>query len=94
MPPQSGGGRGQPHCSATAIYRTFLERRPELAEELFGEFADSIGDEVGTDAPYYMLPVFTMQGGATSDLSRVYIDQAQAFPEYRVSPIIRPKHST
>ena len=29
-----------------------------------------------------MLPVFTMQGGAfTSDLSRVYIDQAQAFPE-------------
>ena len=69
--------------SATAIYNAFLERRPELAEELFGDFyRSSIGDEVGTDAPYYMLSVFTMQGDAfTSDLSRVYIDQAQAFPE-------------
>ena len=69
--------------SATAIYNALLERRPDLAELLFGDFyRSSIGDEVGTDAPYYMLPVFTMQGSAfTSDLSRVYIDQAQAFPE-------------
>jgi hypothetical protein len=69
--------------SATAIYNTLLERRPDLSEILFGDFyRSSIGDEVGTDAPYYMLPIFTMQGNAfTSDLSRVYIDQAQAFPE-------------
>jgi hypothetical protein len=69
--------------SATAIYNALLERRHDLAEILFGDFyRSSIGDEVGTDAPYYMLPVFTMQGSAfTSDLSRVYIDQAQAFPE-------------
>lgn len=69
--------------SATKIYNTLLEQRPDLAEILFGDFyRSSIGDEVGTDAPYYMLPVFTMQGNAfTSDLSRVYIDQAQAFPE-------------
>ncbi len=69
--------------SAPAIYNAFLERRPALVETLFGDFyRSSIGDEVGTDAPYYMLPVFTMQGDAfTSDLSRVYINQAQAFPE-------------
>jgi hypothetical protein len=69
--------------SATAIYNALLERRPDLAEILFGDFyRSSIGDEVGTDAPYYMLPVFSMQGSAfTSDLSRVYIDQAQTFPE-------------
>ena len=60
-----------------------LERRPELVEALFADFyRSSIGDEVGTDAPYYMLPVFTMQGEAfTSDLSRTYIEQAQSFPE-------------
>ncbi|PPR55847.1 MAG: hypothetical protein CFH10_02428, partial [Alphaproteobacteria bacterium MarineAlpha4_Bin2] len=69
--------------SATAIYNAMLERRPDLVEVLFSVFYRStIGDEVGTDAPYYMLPVFTMQGGAfTSDLSRTYIQQAQAFPE-------------
>lgn len=69
--------------SATTVYNTMLERRPELVEALFGDFyRSSIGDEVGTDAPYYMLPVFTMQGAAfTSDLSRTYIEQAQAFPE-------------
>jgi hypothetical protein len=69
--------------SATAVYNALLERRPELAEVLFGDFyRSSIGDEVGTDAPYYMLPVFTMQGSAfTSDLSRIYIEQAQIFPE-------------
>tara|TARA_B100000676_G_scaffold313373_1_gene393999 strand:- start:1151 stop:2185 length:1035 start_codon:yes stop_codon:yes gene_type:complete len=69
--------------SATAIYNAFLERHPKLLEALFGDFyRSSIGDEVGTDAPYYMLPVFTMQGNAfTSDLSRVYINQAQSFPE-------------
>mgnify|MGYP001193521163 CR=1 FL=1 len=69
--------------SATAIYNAMLEHQPELVEALFADFyRSSIGDEVGTDAPYYMLPVFTMQGGAfTSDLSRTYIQQAQAFPE-------------
>ena len=69
--------------SATAVYNAMLERRPELVEALFADFyRSSIGDEVGTDAPYYMLPVFNMQGEAfTSDLSRTYIEQAQSFPE-------------
>lgn len=69
--------------SATAVYNAMLERRPDLVEALFGDFyRSSIGDEVGTDAPYYLLPVFTMQHDAfTSDLSRIYIEQAQAFPE-------------
>lgn len=69
--------------SATSVYNTMLARRPDLTEALFEDFyRSSIGDEVGTDAPYYMLPVFTMQGAAfTSDLSRVYIEQAQIFPE-------------
>ena len=69
--------------SATAVYNAMLDLRPELVEALFGDFyRSSIGDEVGTEAPYYMLPVFTMQGETfTSDLSRTYIKQAQSFPE-------------
>lgn len=69
--------------SATAIYNAMLDYQPELVEALFADFyRSSIGDEVGTDAPYYMLPIFTMRDNTfTSDLSRTYIQQAQAFPE-------------
>jgi hypothetical protein len=69
--------------SATRIYNAILETRPDLIDALFDDFyRSSIGDEVGTDAPYYLLPVFSMHDGAfTSDFSRVYITQAQAFPE-------------
>ena len=56
--------------SATAVYNAMLDRRPELAEALFGDFyRSSIGDEVGTEAPYYMLPVFTLTLALTLTLT-------------------------
>ena len=69
--------------SATSIYNMILDKRPDLTEVLFDYFyRSSIDDEVGTNAPYYKLPIFSIHGEAfTTDLSRTYIEQAQALKE-------------
>ena len=65
--------------SAIAIHDTMLNRRPDLAAELYRDLPRSrLGEEVGGDDAYYMLPVFAREHGHfTTHYSRTYVEAGQ-----------------
>lgn len=67
--------------STPAIYNAMLERRPDLLEELFGNYHHSRqNEEVPGQLPYYENPVFGIHKGRfTSQYSRSYVESAQKF---------------
>jgi hypothetical protein len=66
-------------ASAITIHDTMLARRPDLVEELYGDIPRSrLGEEIGGEAAYYMLPVFALeQGHFTTHYSRTYVEAGQ-----------------
>ncbi|TFG87614.1 MAG: hypothetical protein E4H18_03370 [Hyphomicrobiales bacterium] len=69
-------------ASAITIHDTMLARRPDQAELLYGDIPRSrLGEEVGGEAAYYMLPVFALhQGHFTTHYSRTYVEAGQKVP--------------
>jgi hypothetical protein len=67
--------------STPAIHNAMLERRPDLLEELFGNYHHSRqAEQVEGEAPYYVNPVFGVHKGRfSSQYSRSYIESAQKF---------------
>ena len=67
--------------STPAIHNAMLERRPDLLEELFGNFHHSRqSEEVPGELPYYVNPVFGVHKGRfSSQYSRSYVESAQKF---------------
>lgn len=67
--------------STPAIHNAMLERRPDLLEELFGDYYHSRQNEqVAGELPYYVNPVFGIHKGRfTSQYSRSYVESAQKF---------------
>ncbi len=67
--------------STPAIHNAMLERRPDLLEELFGNYHHSRqSEEVPGELPYYVNPVFGVHKGRfSSQYSRSYIESAQNF---------------
>lgn len=69
-------------ASIPMIHNEMLRRRPDLLEELFGDYWRSRPkDEDGAHAePYFALPVFGVrERQITSQYSRTYVEQAQEF---------------
>lgn len=69
--------------SSVTLYNEILDRRPDLARELFFPFyIDRRGEvPVGKD-PWYRMPVFSWHDGVlTTHFTRPYTDSAQRFPE-------------
>jgi len=79
---QSMAGGVSQIASAIAIHDTMLARRPDLVEALYGDIPRSrLGEEVGGEAAYYMLPVFALhQGHFTTHYSRTYVEAGQKVP--------------
>lgn len=69
-------------CSSPAVHNTMLERRPDLAEALYGDIWRSrFGEEIGGDKAPYPLPIFGVRDGYfTSHYSLTYIEAAQILP--------------
>ncbi len=67
--------------STPAIHNAMLERRPDLLEELFGDYHHSRQNEqVAGELPYYVNPVFGVHKGRfSSQYSRSYVESAQKF---------------
>lgn len=67
--------------STPAIHNAMLARRPDLLEELFGDYHHSRQNEqVAGELPYYVNPVFGVHKGRfTSQYSRSYVESAQKF---------------
>jgi hypothetical protein len=67
--------------STPAIHNAMLERRPDLLEELFGEFHHSRqNEEVAGQLPFYVNPIFGVHKGRfSSQYSRSYVESAQRF---------------
>ena len=76
---QSMSGGVSQIASAITIHDTMLARRPDLVEALYGDIPRSrLGEEVGGEAAYYMLPVFALeQGYFTTHYSRTYVEAGQ-----------------
>lgn len=66
-------------CSSAAVHNAMLDRRPDLAEALYGDIWRSrFGEEIGGDKVPYPLPVFGVRDGRfTSHYSLTYIEAAQ-----------------
>lgn len=75
--------------STPAIHNAMLERRPDLLEELFGDYHHSRqSEEAPGELPYYVNPVFGVHKGRfSSQYSRSYIESAQKF---QATPRLRP----
>jgi hypothetical protein len=69
-------------CSSPAVHNAMLERRPDLAEALYGDIWRSrFGEEIGGDQAPYPLPIFGVRDGRfTSHYSLTYIEAAQILP--------------
>ncbi len=69
-------------CSSPSVHNAMLERRPDLAEALFGAvWRSRFGEEAGGEALAYPLSVFGVRDGAfTSHYSLTYIEAAQRQP--------------
>ncbi len=67
--------------STPAIHNAMLERRPDLLEELFGNYHHSRqSEEAEGELPYYVNPVFGVHKGRfSSQYSRSYVENAQKF---------------
>ncbi|NBS57672.1 MAG: hypothetical protein EBS65_11600 [Betaproteobacteria bacterium] len=67
--------------STPAIHNAMLERRPDLLDELFGNYHHSRQNEQAEgESPYYVNPVFGVHKGRfTSQYSRSYVESAQKF---------------
>ncbi len=67
--------------STPAIHNAMLERRPDLLEELFGDYHHSRqSEEAPGELPYYVNPVFGVHKGRfSSQYSRSYVESAQKF---------------
>jgi hypothetical protein len=76
--------------STPAIHNAILERRPDLLEELFGEYHHSRqNEEVPGQQPFYVNPVFGIHKGRfSSQYSRSYVESAQKF---HATPRLRPE---
>lgn len=66
--------------SAVAVHNEILARRPDLLEQLYGDYHRSrIGEEAGGESATYALPVFaTEDGHFTTQYSRTFVEAAQA----------------
>lgn len=66
-------------CSSPAVHNAMLQRRPELAEELFQDIWRSrMGEETDAVDVVYPLPIFGVRDGRfTSHYSLTYIEAAQ-----------------
>lgn len=75
--------------STPAIHNEMLRRRPDLLEELFGDYCHSRQNEQAEgESPYYVNPVFGVHKGRfTSQYSRSYVESAQKFTD---APRLRP----
>ena len=75
-----GGGESR-IVSTPAIHNEMLKRRPDLLEELFGDYYHSRQNEQSEgELPYYVNPVFGVHKGRfTSQYSRSYVESAQKF---------------
>lgn len=69
-------------CSSPAVHNAMLERRPDLAEALYGPvWRSRFGEEADGETLTYPLPVFGVRDGAfTSHYSLTYIEAAQRQP--------------
>ncbi|MFZ5783532.1 MAG: TauD/TfdA family dioxygenase [Pseudomonadota bacterium] len=69
-------------ASTPAIHNAILARRPDLLEELFGEYWRSrFGEEGTTKETAYPLPIFGLRDGKfTSHYSLTFIEAAQMAP--------------
>ena len=69
--------------STPCIHNVMLERRPDLLEELFGNwFHSRQSEEAPGERRFYESPVFAVHRGRfTCQYSRSYVESAQAFPE-------------
>jgi hypothetical protein len=69
-------------CSSPAVHNAMLDRRPDLADALYGDIWRSrFGEEIGGDKAPYPLPIFGVRDGRfTSHYSLTYIEAAQILP--------------
>jgi hypothetical protein len=76
------GGESQ-IVSSTALYNEFLDRRPDLLQEMMRPFCvDRRGEESVEQKPYYVQPCFTfVEGRLFVRYNRTFIESAQRFPE-------------
>jgi len=76
-------------ASAMAVHNAMLARRPELCELLYHDYPRSrLGEEVGGEGRWYLLPVFAVhRGHFTTHYSRTFVEAAQCLPDCpRLSP--------
>lgn len=75
--PSESGGVSQ-IASSVHVHNLMLERRPDLAAQLYGPYHRSRqGEEFGGEKMTYALPVFGQQDGRfTSHYSRTYVEAA------------------
>jgi hypothetical protein len=75
--PAHSGGTSKV-VSAVAIHNEILARRPDLLEELYGDFYRCrIGEEKGGETQAYRLPVFAVERGHfTTQYSRTFVEAA------------------
>lgn len=69
--------------SSSAVHNEILRRRPDLLEVLYQDFHHSRqGEEAPGEKPYFKVPLFSLhQGFFSAQLSFLYIESAQRFPE-------------
>lgn len=69
--------------SSSAVHNEILRRRPDLLEVLYQDFHHSRqGEEAPGEKPWFRIPPFSMHHGFFSaQLSFLYIESAQRFPE-------------
>ena len=69
--------------STPCIHNVMLERRPDLLDELFGNwFHSRQSEEAPGERRFYESPVFALHRGRfTCQYSRAYVESAQAFTE-------------
>ncbi|MBL8839356.1 MAG: TauD/TfdA family dioxygenase [Alphaproteobacteria bacterium] len=69
-------------ASSAMVHNAMLERRPDLAAELYGDIWRSrFGEEAGGESAPYPLPIFDQRDGRfTSHYSLTYIEAAQLLP--------------
>jgi hypothetical protein len=76
-------------ASAPAVHNAMLERRPDLAQALYGDvWRSRLGEEAGGESQAYPLPIWAVRDGRfTSHYSLTYIEAAQLRPEVpRLAP--------
>lgn len=76
-------GGGSSLLSSMTVYNRFLERRPDLIEELYQPFHyDRRGEEAGKQRRYSSTPIYAWhRGNLSCRYVRGYIKAAQRFPE-------------